>query len=459
MSFSWLAVGGGAQATYLEVATGVTALVLLGRYLEARARRQAGAAVRALLDLGARQATVLRDGREVTVDIATLQVGDEFVIRPGEKVATDGIVIAGRSAVDTSMLTGEPVPAEAGPGDGVTGGCVNVGGRLVVRATRVGADTQLAQMARLVTQAQAGKAQVQRLADRVSAVFVPVVLVLAVATLLGWLAAGESAASALTAAVAVLIIAGPCAMGLATPTALLINAGRGAQLGILIKGPEALESTRRVDTVLLDKTGTVTTGRMTLKLGVAAAAVPARAGRAAPPCSRRRGVGVEHPVAAAVVTGARARLGEPLPMTGISDFEAHAGTGASAVADGHAVLVSHGKLLTGQWALSIPSPLAARADAAERTGPDRNLRRLGRRGPRPADRRRCRQAHLPGRAVWPGCGPWACTRCSSPVTTSAPPAPSRRARASTTSSRACCRAGKVDDDQAIAGARAGRSRW
>ena len=235
---------------------------------------------------------MLRDGREVTVDIGVLQVGDEFVIRPGEKVATDGMVIAGRSAVDTSMLTGEPVPAEAGPGDAVAGGCVNVGGRLVVRATRVGADTQLAQIARLVTQAQAGKARAQRLADRVSAVFVPVVFLLAAATLLGWLAAGGSAASALTAAVAVLIIACPCAMGLATPTALLAGTGRGAQLGILIKGPEALESTRLVDTVLLDKTGTVTTGRMTLA-GLAAA--PGRHRGRAPPLRGRRGVGVRAP--------------------------------------------------------------------------------------------------------------------------------------------------------------------
>jgi P-type Cu+ transporter len=365
MSFSWLAVGSGAHATYLEVATGVTALVLLGRYLEARARRQAGTAVRALLDLGAKKATVLRDGREVTVDIGTLQVGDEFVTRPGEKIATDGIVIAGRSAVDTSMLTGEPVPAEAGPGDGVAGGCVSVGGRLVVRATRVGADTKLAQMARLVTEAQAGKARVQRLADRVSAVFVPVVLVLAAATLLGWLAAGEPAASALTAAVAVLIIACPCAMGLATPTALLAGTGRGAQLGILIKGPEALESTRQVDTVLLDKTGTVTTGRMTLAGVAAAPGVPEdellRYAGAVESAS-------EHPVAAAIVAGARARLGDPLPMADVSDFSAHAGQGASAVADGHAVLVGRAGWLTGQWALVIPPPLAARATVAERTG-------------------------------------------------------------------------------------------
>ena len=306
MTFSWIASAaksGGTDATYLEVAVGVTALILLGRYLEVRARRQAGAALAALLDLGAKQATVLRDGREVTVAADTLAVGDEFVIRPGEKVATDGVVIAGRSAVDASMLTGEPVPAEAGPGDAVTGGCVNVGGRLVVRATRVGADTQLAQMARLVTQAQAGKAQVQRLADRVSAVFVPVVLVIAVATLAGWLAAGGSAASAFTAAVAVLIIACPCAMGLATPTAILVGTGRGAQLGILIKGPEVLESTRRVDTIVLDKTGTVTTGQMTLAGVAAAPGVDERE------LLRYAGAvesASEHPIGAAITAGARA---------------------------------------------------------------------------------------------------------------------------------------------------------
>jgi P-type Cu+ transporter len=364
MTFSWLAVGGGAHATYLEVAVGVTALILLGRHLEARARRQAGTALAALLDLGAKQATLLRDGREVAVAAGALVVGDEFVIRPGEKVAADGVVIAGRSAVDTSMLTGEPVPAEAGPGDTVAGGCVNVGGRLVVRATRVGADTQLAQMARLVTQAQAGKAQAQRLADRVSAVFVPVVMVIAAATLLGWLAAGASPASAFTTAVAVLIIACPCAMGLATPTALLAGTGRGAQLGILIKGPEVLESTRRVDTVLLDKTGTVTTGRMTLTGVTAAPGVSERE------LLRYAGAvesASEHPVAAAIAAGAVARLGGP-PATGISDFFASPGQGVSAVADGHAVLVGRAAWLTGRCALTIPPLLAARADAAERTG-------------------------------------------------------------------------------------------
>jgi Cu+-exporting ATPase len=388
MAFSWVAQGGGGDATYLEVAVGVTALILLGRYLELRARRQAGAALKALLDLGAKQATVLRDGREVTVPADALVVGDEFVIRPGEKVAADGVIIAGRSAVDTSMLTGEPVPVEAGPGDRVAGGCVNVGGRLVVRATQVGADTQLAQMARLVTQAQAGKAPVQRLADRVSAVFVPVVLAIAVATLIGWLAAGGSAASAFTAAVAVLIIACPCAMGLATPTAILVGTGRGAQLGILIKGPEILENTRRVDTIVLDKTGTVTAGRMSLADVLAGPDVDEaellRLAAAVESAS-------EHPIAAAITTGARSRLalasplavgeparepgGEPVGAAarqparpGLADFQAHPGLGVSGVADGHAVLAGRRTWLADEWALSIPRSLAERAAAAEERG-------------------------------------------------------------------------------------------
>jgi len=333
-------------ATYLEVAVGVTALILLGKYLEVRARRQAGTALAALLDLGAKQATVLRDGQEVTVAVSELAVGDEFVVRPGEKIATDGVVRTGRSAVDTSMLTGEPVPVETGPGDTVTGGCVNAGGRLIVRATRVGADTQLAQMARLVTQAQAGKAQVQRLADRVSAVFVPVVFVIAAATLAGWLAAGGSAASAFTAAVAVLIIACPCAMGLATPTAILVGTGRGAQLGIVIKGPEVLENTRRADTIVLDKTGTVTTGQMALT-GVAA--VPGLAELEMLRYAAAVESASEHPVAAAITAGARARLARALVQPGqfpasaprlpdISDFSAEPGQGVSGVADGRAVV-------------------------------------------------------------------------------------------------------------------------
>ena len=364
MTFSWLAGGNGMDATYLEVAVGVTALILLGRSLELRARRQAGTALKALLDLGAKQATLLRDGREVTVAAGALVVGDEFVIRPGEKIATDGVVIAGHSAVDTSMLTGEPVPVEAGPGDTVTGGCVNVGGRLIVRATRVGAQTQLAQMARLVTQAQAGKAQAQRLADRVSAVFVPVVFAIAAVTLIGWLAAGGSAASAFTAAVAVLIIACPCAMGLATPTAILVGTGRGAQLGILIKGPEALENTRRVDTVVLDKTGTVTTGRMTLTDLVAAPGLDElellRYAGAVEAAS-------EHPIAAAITAGARLRLAQP-DLPDISDFSAHFGQGVSALVDGHAVLVGRPTWLADEWALTIPSELARPAEEAEDKG-------------------------------------------------------------------------------------------
>jgi ATPase, P-type (transporting), HAD superfamily, subfamily IC len=297
---------GGDGETYLEVAAGVTALVLLGRRLEARARRRSGAALRALLSLGAKDVAVRRDGTEVRIPAAELAVGEEFAVRPGETIAADGVVIAGRSAVDTSMLTGEPAPAEVGPGDPVTGGCVNAGGHLVVRAGRVGADTQLAQLARLVAQAQAGKAPVHRLADRISAVFVPVVIGVAAATLTGWLAAGAGAGAAFTAAVAVLIIACPCAMGLATPTAMLTGTGRAAQLGIVIKGPEVLESTRAIDTVVLDKTGTVTTGRMSL-----AQVIPAP-GQDADELLRLAGAvedASEHPIGAAVAAGARERFG------------------------------------------------------------------------------------------------------------------------------------------------------
>src|SRR3954467_4293182 len=254
----------GAGTIYLEAAAGVTTFLLAGRWLEARARRRSGAALRALLELGAKDVSVLRDGTEVRVPVDRLAAGDTFLVRPGEKIATDGVVVEGSSAVDASMVTGESVPVEVGPGDAVVGATVNAGGRLVVRATRIGADTQLAQMARLVEEAQNGKAEVQRLADRISGIFVPIVLALAVATLGFWIGAGAGLAAALTAAVAVLIIACPCALGLATPTALMVGTGRGAPLGILIKGPEVLESPRRVDTVVLDKTGTVTTGRMTL---------------------------------------------------------------------------------------------------------------------------------------------------------------------------------------------------
>jgi Cu+-exporting ATPase len=336
--------GDGAGSIYLEVAAGVTTFILAGRYFEARAKRRAGAALRALLELGAKDVAVLSgtdpdDTRETRVPVAQLTVGTRFVVRPGEKIAADGTVERGSSAVDASMLTGEPVPVEVGPGDPVTGGCVNTSGRLVVRATQVGADTQLAQMARLVEQAQAGKAQVQRLADRVSEVFVPVVLTLALVTLVGWLIADAAPSAAFTAAVAVLIIACPCALGLATPTALLVGTGRGAQLGILIKGPEVLESTRRVDTVVLDKTGTVTTGRMTLVdvltapgddadqvLRVAAAAED----------------GSQHPIAAAVLAGARERVSEWAAAT---DFRSLDGLGVRATVEGREVLVGRARLL------------------------------------------------------------------------------------------------------------------
>jgi P-type Cu+ transporter len=350
-------------ATYLEVAAGVTALVLLGRYLEARAKRRSGEALRALLSLGAKDVAVLRGGGEVRVPVAQLAVGEEFVVRPGEKIAADGIVTDGTSAVDTSMLTGEPVPAEVGPGDGVTGGCVNASGMLVVRATRVGADTQLAQMARLVTEAQAGKAPVQRLADRISAVFVPAVIAAAAATLAGWLADGQAPGAAFTAAVAVLIIACPCAMGLATPTAILVGTGRGAQLGILIKGPEVLESTRAVDTIVLDKTGTVTTGRMSL---AAAATAP---GEDSGELLRLAGAveaASEHPVAAAIAAGARDQLGGALPS--VTQFASDQGLGVRGMVDGRAVMVGRAAWLETTWARPVPAELAARAAEAEAAG-------------------------------------------------------------------------------------------
>ena len=363
MGFAWLARGSGAGATYLEVAAGVTALVLLGRYLEARAKRRSGAALRALLSLGAKDVAVLRDGTESRIGAEELSAGESFVVRPGEKIAADGVVISGCSAVDTSMLTGEPVPTEVGPGDSVTGGCVNADGRLVVRATRVGADTRLAQMARLVAQAQAGKAPVQRLADRISAVFVPVVIVVAAATLIGWLAAGQPAGAAFTAAVAVLIIACPCAMGLATPTAILVGTGRGAQLGILISGPEVLESTRAVDTIMLDKTGTVTTGRMSL------ADVAAAPGEDRDELLLLAGAVEDasgHPVAAAIAAGAKGRLRATLPA--VQDFASTRGLGVWGTVAGHAVAVGRLGWLESEWAMAVPASLAARAAAAEAAG-------------------------------------------------------------------------------------------
>ena len=373
MSFAWLAPGSGSGATYLDVASGVTVLILLGRYLETRAKRRSGAALRALLALGAKDVAVLRDGAEVRIPVGQLAAGEEFVVRPGEKIAADGVVVSGGSAVDTSMLTGEPVPAEVGPGDAVTGGCVNVGGRLVVRAVRVGADTQLAHIARLVTEAQAGKAPVQRLADRISAVFVPAVIGVALTTLAVWLAAGQGAGAAFTAATAVLIIACPCAMGLATPTAILVGTGRGAQLGIVIKGPETLESTRAIDTIVLDKTGTVTTGRMGL---VDVAAAP---GTDPADVLRRAGAvedASEHPVAAAIAAGARNRLGAGLPgaglpgagLPGAGQFASHHGLGVTALVEGHTVAVGRPGWLESEWGTTVPPALAVRAARAEQAG-------------------------------------------------------------------------------------------
>nr|WP_281244446.1 heavy metal translocating P-type ATPase [Amycolatopsis xylanica] len=348
-----LSAGGGA-AIYLEVAAGVTTFLLAGRYFEARAKRRAGSALRELLSLGAKDVAVLRDGEEHRVPIAELAVGAEFVVRPGETVATDGVIVRGVSSVDTSMVTGESVPVEVGEDDAVIGGTVNLGGRLVVRAAKVGADTQLARMAKLVEQAQTGKAQVQRLADRVSAVFVPVVLALSLLTLGGWLAFGDGIEPAFVAAVAVLIIACPCALGLATPTALLVGTGRGAQLGILIKGPQVLESTRRIDTVVLDKTGTVTTGRMALRdVHTADGADPAEVLRLAGTVEHAS----EHPVAQAIAAGAREKFGtldEP------SDFTSLEGLGARGVVDGLEVIVGRPQLF-GEIAPDL-ADLRARAE-------------------------------------------------------------------------------------------------
>ncbi|MFE9632853.1 heavy metal translocating P-type ATPase [Streptomyces sp. NPDC006463] len=351
----------GSSAIYLEVAAGVVSFILLGRYLEARSKRKAGAALKALLELGAKDVAVLREGREVRIPVGALAVGDRFVVRPGEKIATDGTVVEGSSAVDASMLTGESVPVEVTVGDSVTGATVNAAGRLVVEATRIGADTQLARMAKLVEDAQNGKAEVQRLADRISAVFVPVVLLLALGTWATWLLITDDPTAAFTAAVAVLIIACPCALGLATPTALMVGTGRGAQLGILIKGPEVLESTRRVDTVVLDKTGTVTTGRMTL------AGVFTAEGTDERELLRLAGSlehSSEHPIARAVAVAAADRAGDlPVPES----FENVAGLGVQGVVDGHAVLVGREQLLA-DWSIALPAKLAQAKSAAEEAG-------------------------------------------------------------------------------------------
>jgi Cu+-exporting ATPase len=375
-ALGWSAVvllGGLATGTYFEVGAVTTALVLLGRFFEARARRRAGAAIRALLELSAKSARVLRNGEELELPIGELSVGDLFVVRPGEKIATDGVIEEGASAVDQSMLTGESMPVEVAPGAKVAGATLNTYGRLVVRATGVGADTALAQIARLVEEAQTGKAQIQRLADRVSGVFVPMVIAISLATLAGWLFATGDAGAAFTAAVAVLIIACPCALGLATPTALLVGTGRGAQLGIVIKGPEVLESTRRVSTIVLDKTGTVTEGKMTLErvesLNGAGRADVLRLAGAVETAS-------EHPIAQAIATAARAELGT---LPAVADFRNEPGIGVSGVVDGHTVTVGRGD---GAIAVQLDSEQIARLYVADTVKPTSaeavaELKRLG----------------------------------------------------------------------------------
>ncbi|QGK70223.1 heavy metal translocating P-type ATPase [Allosaccharopolyspora coralli] len=353
--------GSGDGNIYLEVAAGVTTFILAGRYFEARSKRRAGAALRALLELGAKDVAVLRDGREQRISTDQLAVGDHFVVRPGEKIPTDGVIEVGSSAVDASMLTGESIPVEVGQGDSVTGATVNAGGRLVVRATRVGSDTQLAQMAKLVEDAQTGKAAVQRLADRISSVFVPIVIALALGTLAFWLFSGAGAAAAFTAAVAVLIIACPCALGLATPTALLVGTGRGAQMGILIKGPEVLESTRRIDTVVLDKTGTVTSGQMSLIAVHAADGVDESEALWLAGAAEHAS---EHPLARAIARGAADRVGQ---LPAVEEFTNVEGLGVQAVVSGHAVLVGRPALLE-QWSQPLPDDLAAAQTTAENQG-------------------------------------------------------------------------------------------
>jgi len=356
-----LAPSDGAANIYLEVGAGVTMFILAGRYFEKRSRKQAGAALRALLELGAKDVAVLRGGVETKIPVEDLQVGDQFVVRPGEKIATDGVVVSGTSAVDASMLTGEAMPVEVAEGDVVTGATTNVGGRLVVRATRIGSDTQLAQMAQLVEDAQTGKAEVQRLADRISGVFVPIVIVIAVVALGGWLGAGFPVAAAFTAAVAVLVIACPCALGLATPTALLVGTGRGAQMGVLIKGPEVLESTRAVDTVVLDKTGTVTNGKMTL------VDVVVEPGTERAELLRLAGAledASEHPIGQAIAKGATQEVGAlPTP----EDFTNIEGKGVRGIVDGHAVLVGRDSLLA-EWSQTLSRELASTKARAESEG-------------------------------------------------------------------------------------------
>ena len=377
----------GAGNIYLETAAGVTTFLLAGRYFETRAKRRAGDALRSLMALGAKDVAVLRDGTEVRVPVGSLVVGDTFVVRPGERVATDGVVESGTSAIDASLLTGEPVPVEVGPGSAVTGATVNAGGRLVVRATRVGADTQLAQMARLVEDAQNGKAPVQRLADRVSGVFVPIVIALAVGTLGFWLGSGAEPSFAFTAAVSVLIIACPCALGLATPTALMVGTGRGAQLGILIRGPEVLESTRQVDTIVLDKTGTVTRGEMSL-----VDVVPAD-GESRDDVLRTR----RRPRARLRAPGGpgRRRRCARRPARRWSDFASLAGLGVEGRVGDRDVVVGRPALLADR-SLALPRSLRAAPRRGRGPGAYGGRGGLGRAGAGPAGGRRHRQGHLRG---------------------------------------------------------------
>ncbi|WP_067892711.1 heavy metal translocating P-type ATPase [Nocardia vaccinii] len=359
--------GDAASNIYFEVAAGVIVFLLAGRYFETRAKERAGSALRALLEMGAKEVSVLRpgdaggSGAEIRVPVGELRSGEVFLVRPGEKVATDGVVVEGNSAIDMSILTGESVPVEVAPGDHVVGATVNAGGMLTVRATRVGADTQLAQMAALVEQAQTGKAPVQRLADRVAGIFVPIVLAIAAATLIAWLVTGAPVAVAFGAAVAVLIIACPCALGLATPTALLVGTGRGAQLGVLIKGPQVLESTRRIDTVVLDKTGTVTTGTMTLAEVIAAEGTdPDELLTVAASVEH----GSEHPVARAVVAGAADRGLRPDP---VRQFVGHGGKGVQGLVGERAVVIGRTELLD-DWSIALPEALADAKSEAEAAG-------------------------------------------------------------------------------------------
>ena len=440
--------------TYFEVAGVITTLILLGRYLEARATRRAGAALRALLELGARDASVLRDGVEVRVPVDRLEVGDVFVVRPGEKIATDGVVVEGRSSVDRSMLTGEPVPVETEPGDDVAGATINADGRLVVRATRVGAETAVAQIAQMVADAQAGKASVQRLADRVSAVFVPIVIGIALATLAGWLAVTGDASSAFTAAVSVLIIACPCALGLATPVALMAGTGRGAQLGILVRGPEVLEQTRRITTVVLDKTGTVTEGRMVLT------GVEPLNGASREDVLRLAGAledASEHPIGRAVATAARAEVGALPP---VESFLNRPGIGVSGRVEGHDVEVgrSDGRLVVG-WDGVPRAELVRRGHGQADERGSRSRARAARADAGPPDRRRARRARSGSPAPsgssgsWPrrspatssprsrGCRPqarssrWSATASTTRRRSPRPTSASRSARARTSPSR------------------------